>query len=138
MAANTAPIFGKTPHVSWATSNVITGNTAKDGASGTIYEVFTAGLDGSYVQKMVFRPRGTNVATVARVFVNNGGVTTSAANNILIAEVPLIAVTGSETAAITGNELPLNITLPAGYKLFVTLGTTVASGVSVTAFGVDY
>lgn len=138
MAANTAPIFGRNPRASWSTSNVTAANTAKDGASGTIYEVFTAGVDGAYVTKLIVRPRGTNVATVMRVFINNGSATTSAANNTLVAELSLIATTGSETAAIIGTDLPLNLPLPAGYKLFVTIGTGVSAGFSVAAVGADY
>jgi hypothetical protein len=138
MAANTAPIFGRLPEAQWNTTNITAANTAKDGASGTVYDLFTAGVDGSYLVKMVIRPRGTNVATVMRVFVNNGSATTTAANNSLVAEITLPATTNTETAAINGVEVPLNMPLPGGYKLFATIGTGVAGGFSVTVFGADY
>jgi hypothetical protein len=138
MAANTAPIFGRLPEAQWNTTNITAANTAKDGASGTVYDLFTAGVDGSYLVRMVIRPRGTNVATVMRVFVNNGSATTTAANNSLVSEVTLPATTNTETAAINGVEVPLNMPLPGGYKLFATIGTAVAGGFSVTTFGADY
>lgn len=139
MAAGTNPIFVDTPRISWATSAVTAANTAKDGASGTVYSVFTAGADGSYVTKLVARAAGTNAsATSMRVFINNGGATTTAANNILFTEMTLPATTLSEVAALPAYEVPLNIALPASYVIFVTIGTAVAAGYYVSAVGGDY
>ena len=84
------------------------------------------------------RPRGTNVASVLRVFLNNGASNATAANNVLIAELSLPATTLSEVAALSGNELPLNIPVPPGYRVTVTLGTAVTGGYAVTGFGGDY
>ena len=101
--------------------------------------MFTAdATNGSYLQKLVLRPRGTNVASVMRVFINNGSSNATAANNALIAEVSLAATTNSETAALAGNELALNIPVPPGYRVMVTLGTAVAGGYAITAMGGDY
>lgn len=137
MAANTDPIFSKVPKVQW-TNGVTAANTAKDG-TGTVDTVFTAdAVNGSYLQKLTIRPRGTNVATVLRVFVNNGGDNTVAANNALIAELSLLATTNSEIVSIIGNEVPLNIPLPPGYRVNVTLGTAVAGGFAIAGFGGDY
>ena len=137
MPANNAPIFSKAAHVEWA-NGITAANTAKDG-TGTVDTIFTAdATNGSYLQKLVIRPRGTNVATVLRVFLNNGATNATAANNVLIGEVSMPATTNTETAAIIGSELPLNIPIPAGYKVNVTLGTAVAGGYAVSAFGGDY
>jgi hypothetical protein len=136
MVANTAPIFSDTPHAEWA-NGITAANTAKDG-TGTVDTVFTAAADGSFVQKLIVRPRGTNVASVLRVFLNNGSTNATAANNVLIEEIGLPATTNSEVAAIAGMQLPLNIPIPAGYKINVTLGTAVAGGYAVTAVGGDY
>lgn len=134
---NTAPIFSKVAHVEWA-NGITAANTAKDG-TGTVTSVFTAdATSGSYLQKLVVRPRGSNVASVLRVFLNNGGSTATASNNALIAEMSLAATTNSETAAIMGYEVPLNIPVPPGYAVNVTLGTAVSGGYAVTAFGGDY
>ncbi|MDZ4311299.1 MAG: hypothetical protein U1A24_12195 [Cypionkella sp.] len=137
MPGNTSPIFSKVAHVEWV--NAITAaNTAKDG-TGTVETVFTADAsNGSYLQKLIVRPRGANVASVLRVFLNNGASNTTADNNVLIAEVSLPATALSEVAALSGNELPLNIPVPPGYRVNVTLGTAVAGGYAVTGFGGDY
>lgn len=137
MPGNTSPIFSKVAHVEWV-NGVAAANTAKDG-SGTVDTVFTAdATNGSYLHKLVVRPRGSNVATVLRVFLNNGSSNAVAANNALIGEMSITATTNSETAAIAGYELPLNIPVPPGHRVLVTLGTAVAGGHAVTAFGGDY
>lgn len=131
MAAS--PLFASTPQASWAT--LTAANTAKDG-TGTVATVFTADATaGSFLQKLIFRPAGTNVATVARVFLNNGSTNATASNNTLIGEVGLGATTLSEVAAIAGAELLLNLQIPPGYKILVTLGTAVAAGYAITALG---
>lgn len=136
MPGNAAPIFSKVAKINWGV--ITAANTAKDG-TGTVVTVFTAdATNGSFVQKLIVRPQGTNVASVLRVFLNNGSVNTTAANNSLVAEIGLPATTNSEVAAIAGMELPLNIPVPPGYKLNVTLGTAVAGGYAVTAVGGDY
>jgi hypothetical protein len=136
MTANTAPIFSKAARVQWA-ANITAANTAKDG-TGTISTVFTAGAEGSFLQKLVVRPKGTNVASVLRVFLNNGLTNATENNNVLIAEQGLTATTLSEIAAIAGYDVPINLPIPAGYTVFVTLGTAVAAGYAVAAFGGDY
>jgi hypothetical protein len=87
---------------------------------------------------MRFRALGTNVVTVARIFINNGGVTGTTENNTLWDEITLPAVTVSEISALPTYELPLNFALPPGYKLFVTVGTAVAAGYDVTVIGGKY
>lgn len=137
MPANQTPIFSKVAHMEWA-NGITAANTAKDG-TGTVDTVFTADAsNGSYLQKLVVRPRGANAASVMRVFLNNGSSNAAAANNALIAEVSLIATVTTEVAAIAGTELPLNIPVPPGYRVMVTLGTAVAGGYVVTAMGGDY
>ena len=138
MAANTAPIFTLLGDIEWGTTTLATANTAKDG-TGTVLNVFTAdATNGGFVQRVRFRTAGTNVATVARVFINNGSANTTAANNILFDEITLPASTISETSAQPVYELPLNFALPPGYKLNVTAGTTVAAGYYVTVIGGRY
>ena len=137
MAANTAPIFSIAGDVEWGTTAITTANTAKDG-TGTVLTVFTADVDGAFVQRIRFRAAGTNVATVARVFINNGSANSTPANNILYDEITLAATFLSEVSALAVYELPLNFALPPGYKLNVTLGTTVAAGYYVSVIGGKY
>lgn len=137
MPGNTAPIFSKVAKASWI-NGITAANTAKDG-TGTVDTVFTAdATNGSFLQKLIIRPRGTNVASVLRIFMNNGLTNATAANNCLIGEVSLPATTSSEVAAIQGTEVNLNIPLPVGYKINVTLGTAVAGGYAVSGVGGDY
>lgn len=137
MPGNTSPIFSKVAHVEWV-NGVTAANTAKDG-TGTVDTVFTAdATNGSYLQKLVVRPRGTNVASVLRVFLNNGASNATATNNIMVGELSLAATTNTEVAALSGYELPLNIPVPPGYKVTVTLGTAAAGGYAIAAFGGDY
>lgn len=143
---NQNPIFTLTPRVAWASVDdnsgatagpVKTANTAMDG-TGFVAPVFTAGTNGSYLQRLIARPAGTSVATVLRVFLNNGSTNATAANNILIAEATLPATTASANSALQSIELPLNFAIPAGYIINVTLGTTVAAGYYVSVLGGDY
>ncbi len=137
MPANTAPIFTLTPAIHWGVT-ITAANTTTDLTSGTIYDIFTGGTEGSYVQKIRFRHAGTNVATVARVWINNGSVTTTAANNSLWDEITIAANTVSQVAASTNYELPLNYALPSSYRIYVTIGTAVAAGLDITVIGGDY
>lgn len=139
MAANVQPIYSKTADIQWSTSTVLAANTTTDLTSGTIYHVFSADTtNGGYVQRIRFRPLGSNAATVARVWINNGGDTTTASNNTLWDEIAIPLTTVSQTAALATFELPLNFPLPANYKLYVTLGTVVLAGFDVTVIGGKY
>ena len=137
MPGNAAPIFSRIARANWV-NGITAANTAKDG-TGTVDTVFTAdATNGSYLQKLIIRPRGTNVASVLRVFMNNGLTNVTAANNVMIAEIGLVATTNTEVAALSGQEIPINLPIPPGYKINVTLGTAVAGGYAVTATGGDY
>lgn len=141
MARNTLPVFAGAPQVEWDSGGaaLTTGNVTKDGTSGTLHTVFTAGADGSLLEKIVFQPIGGNVATACRIFVNNGGSTGTAANNNLIDQFSLPLVTGFvETAGAIPIERYLNLRLPAGYRILVAIGTTVASGWRITGVGQSF
>jgi hypothetical protein len=138
MAQNTSPIFSLTGNIDWGTTALTAANTAKDG-TGTTLNVCTAdATNGSFVQRIRFRAAGTNVATVARVFINNGSSSATPANNILWDEITLSATTLSEVAALATFELPLNFVLPAGYTLLVALGTAVSAGYYISTIGGNY
>lgn len=139
MPANKEPIFTLAPDIQWPPTAVTAANTTVDLTSGTIYELFDAdATNGGYVSKLIARAMGTNVATVLRVWINNGGSTAVAANNNLIGELTLPATTVSQVAAQAPYELPLGFALPAAYKLYATLGTAVAAGYNVTVIGGKY
>lgn len=164
MAANTSQIFSKVGNIGWC--KLQAANTATDGtgtldAAGTatsttshLGTLFVAdATNGSRVERVRFMAEGTNVATVCRIFINNGSSNGTAMNNMLIAEVTLPATTASNSAVInTIIEMPipynavsstsdisaLPLILPPGYKLMACLGTAVASWWDVTAFGGNY
>ena len=147
MAQNTNPIFPLTPVNSWvsgaaATAGTpgLTANTSKDAASGTIYgPIFTGkAVDGSRLDFIKVRALGTNVATVIRIFINNGSATTTAANNALYIERSLPSTTVSETSEQPDIIVPMGISIPAGYRIYATFGTAVAAGFHLTAIGGDY
>jgi hypothetical protein len=139
-------VFSLVPVISWASVDdnsgatagpLLSANTAMDG-TGFVAPVFTAGTNGSYLQRLIARPVGTNVASVLRVFVNNGSTNATQANNVLIGELTLPATTATAVAAMQPVELPLNFALPAGYVINVTLGTAVAAGYRVSLIGGNY
>lgn len=132
---NTTPIYSGNPNTAWGT--VATANTAKDG-TGTVVTVFTAGADGGRVDYLRIRAAGTNIATVLRVFINNGSTNATPANNTLFTESTIAATTLSEVAALAETTITLGLSLDAGYKILITIGTTVAAGLAVTGVGGDY
>ncbi len=139
------PIFPVKQNVSWG--NISAANTAVDG-TGTVVTTFTAGANGSKIDQIKIRSLGTNVATVLRLFVNNGSTNATAANNTLIHEVTIPATTVSQTAALADNDVTITKDttstvcpipyLPPGYKINVTVGTAVAAGLQITVHGADY
>jgi hypothetical protein len=145
MPANTSPIYsivGAVDSVASNESGLVVGPTANTSqtGSGTMYKAFTAGANGSYVQKMRFRPVGSPAATVCRVFISSSS-TTSTTATWLYDEITLPAVTVSQTAATSVFELPLNIALDPNYLLYVTFGTSTGSagtGYSVVTIAGDY
>lgn len=72
MAANNDPIYSKRGAITRA---VLLKTAANDYFGVSIYnkEVFTAeATNGSYLQRLRFKAVGTNVATVARIYLNDG------------------------------------------------------------------
>jgi len=137
MAGNQLPIYSKVGDIQFGTAVFATGSTTKDGTTSTV--VFTAdATNGGWVERIRFRAAGTNIATVARIWINNGAAIGTATNNILWDEITLPATTLSEVAAQPNYELPLNVALPPGYRIAVVLATTVAAGYYVTVTGGKY
>lgn len=146
MPANTSPIFPLTAKISWVSGTGATAgtpglaaNTTTDLTAGTIYgPVFTAATNGSRLDFLRLRALGTNAQTVVRVWINNGSVTTTAANNTLFFERTIASSTVSQTAEQLDNSIPLNISLPNTYRIYLTFGTAVAAGFHASVVGGDY
>ncbi len=145
MAANTSPIYTLLGDVS---SNAGTGmaptftTAAADytGATATHNKVvFTAdATNGGFIQRLRFKAIGTNTASVARIFINNGSANTSAANNSFYGEITLPATTAIATAATSEIDYHMNFALNPGFTIYVGIGTTVAAGWVCVAIGGKY
>ena len=135
---NFAPIFTRVPSALWAT--LLAANIAKDGTGTTALVMVADATEGGNLGMIVAEPLGTNVATVLRVFLNNGLVTTTAANNSLIGQISLPATTLSETTTATMQavERVFNRPIPPGHRIYVCLATAVLAGWQITAPAGDY
>ena len=138
MAANTAPVYSRLGAIGLTTGITGAANTY-DGAGANDTLVFTGdATNGNFVQRLRFKAKGTNTASVARVYINNGLTNGTAANNTFYGEVSLPATTATATAATVDIDYPLNFALPPGYRIYVGLGTAVATGWTVTTIGGVY
>ncbi len=128
MPVNTSPIYSGTGQIGFTT--VLTAaNNAYDANASNGVTLFVAQPSGSFLQRIRFKASGSATATVARVFLNNaGGVTSSAANSVLFDEITLAATTATSASATTTFELPMNIALPSGSAVVVTIATAQAAG----------
>lgn len=149
MAGNSDPIYSKVGDIQWSgtsalfTSAMTAGNVSSyDGTDANVKQIFLAeATNGGYVQRIRAKCcalTGTSAASVLRIWINNGSTNATAVNNVLVGEVGLPAVTNTVVAATPDVDLPLNIALPAGYKLYAGLGTAVTTGWAVTAIGGKY
>jgi hypothetical protein len=143
MPANNLPIYTKTPDVSSNNSTTLgtvltTATGDYTGQSANHVLEHTAGSNGSYIRKLRFKAIGTNVATVARIYINNGSTNATAANNSFFGEVSLPATTASNSATTPDMDYVMEIALPASFRLYVGLGTTVAAGWNCIAVAGQY
>lgn len=148
MPGNPQPIFSRIGDVSCNVGIVVTANVGQTlttaaadytGISLNNKVVFTSDpINGSFIQRLRLKALGTNVASVARIYVNNGGSQTVAVNNVLIGELTLPATTAIATAATIDLDYPLNMALNPGFTILVGLGTTVAAGWVASAVGGRY
>lgn len=142
MAANTSPIYTRTPDVQWVES-MTAANTTLDLTSGTSYLLYTAdATEGGYVRYVVIKanPANNTAATVFRLWLNNGSTTGTAANSALLREVALVATTASNTTPTPEFVIPVWEAIPPGYRLYLTMGTAPGGSgeFTATAFGGKY
>jgi hypothetical protein len=121
-----------------------TANTAFDGTGtiGTdIFVAFTAdATNGSFLRSVVakIRSTGVGVASVLRLYINNGSANGTNTNNALYKELSIPAITANQTAATPDFEIPCNIMLPPGYRILYTFGTAPVNTWMVFGVGGDY
>jgi hypothetical protein len=151
MAANTNPIFGRTPDVQVGGSVLgPTAVTLQDGTGATPIVFMADATEGGFVDEIRLKSVGSPAATVCRIFlctstVASGsftaGTTNTAANTAMIAEISLAAVTTSNTVAQNDISIPIRKAIPAGMKLLIGFATSTGSagtGYAVTTFGTKY
>jgi len=142
MPANTAPIFPLTPNVGVMNALLTTAMTNTKAFDGTdtagtaLVLAMTAGANGARLDSIDVRvtstngaaASGTTSATLVRFWLNNGSANTTATNNQLLGEleIPAVANVALATAKNPVFTLPINKSIPAGYKVYA--GTTVAVG----------
>lgn len=150
MPANTSPIFALTPNI--GDVNILTTSTmTRSDGVGTIgtnlFLAFTAGANGSFIQRVRFIPVAsaaavTSVATTLRVFLSslNTGTTTTS-NAFLIAEISVPAIsTANSTNAVNYYEIPLNLAIPTSQYILVSqhVAQTTNQNWQAMVFGGDY
>lgn len=150
MPANTSPIFGLTPNISSVNITTTAAQARSDGLVGAIgtaqFLAFTAGANGSFIQKVRFMSVATTpttgVATVLRVHystVNTG--TPTAGQVFLLGELSVPAVpSANATNATSYYELPLNFAIGTGEYILVSQHTaqTTNQNWQATVIGSDY
>lgn len=136
MAANTAPLFPLTPNNGVFGVVLTTGANNYDGTNAAAALIYTAGTNSDKISKLTLKAIGSNIATVVRLFLNNGtGGVGTAANNIFFAEFSLPLTTGSASIQTEPFEFPINKAIAQGCKVYALLGTTVAAGYAVSMDG---
>ena len=134
MTANTQPIFSlkgdqSTDLSTGMGTHLLTATGDYTGVSANHVLVYTANAtDGGYLEGIWFTPEGTNTASVARVYINNGSSNTTATNNRYLGAQTLPATTATNVAAESRIFFPMGIALKAGFRVYAGLGTTVAAG----------
>lgn len=144
MPGNSEPIYTRVGDLSsngstGMASTLTTATGDYTGASANHVLVFTAdATNGGYVQKLRFTAIGTNTASVARIYINNGSANTTASNNSIFGQVSLPATTAINTAATVEIDYPMGVALNPSFRIYVGLGTTVAAGWVCVAVGGKY
>ena len=156
MPANTSPIFPVAP-CALAAQNVLlstamTSTKAFDGTETTgtaMALVATAGSNGARLDQLTINytgtngaaPSGTSTATVVRLWLNNGSANTTATNNSFLNNIAIPAQVYINTTQMPVGIVPLNISIPAGWKLYAGLTTAMGGtncALSVVAQAGDY
>lgn len=140
MAANTAPIYGRTPDLQVCGSVIgSAANTATDGTGANISLIYTAdATEGSFVSCVRLKAISTIAATVARFWVCTAtgaftpGTTNTAANTTMLGELTVSGWSASNNLASPVYEFPVNMPLNASFKILVSFGTS--TGAATTGF----
>lgn len=137
---NNDPIYSRAGDVQSA-AYIATAANADSTGGGTLQTLYQSDTtNGGFVQKIIVKPIATTAAattaTSMRFFLSSitGTFTgNSSANTWLIGELTLTSSTLSATVAQVQYELPLNFAVPAGWRIVVGFGTTLAANTGYVA-----
>lgn len=121
MAANTEPVFAKTPICKVAA--VSTANTNRDG-TGTIVDILTAGSDGCRVEEIVVKATADPADSIVTIFIHNGSAYFIWDEFDLGNPAAGSATVESYRAARTYD----NLVLESGYKVAAAITATLTAG----------
>jgi hypothetical protein len=144
MAGNAAPIYSKAGNTSTNGTTgmgqlITTGTNDYTGIGANATLCWTAdATNGGYIERIRFKAGGTNVANVARIYLNNGSTPTTAANNFFYGEVTLPATTAVTNAATVDIDYPMGFALPAGFRVYFQLAVNAAAGWAGMGIGGSY
>jgi hypothetical protein len=128
MSANTQPIFTTVPHVG-TTGPILTAAADYTGLGAANATAFIAKSNGSFISSIRFKALGTNVASVARVFLNNGASPRAA-------QINSVSGTPTGTPSSTGGTLASGSYFAKIYAVdqfgAVTLASSETASISVT------
>jgi len=144
MPANTSPIYtliGDVSNDGTTGMNQLVTAAANDytGIDADVSLIFTAdATNGGYIQRIRFKAGGTNVASVARIYINNGATPATATNNQFYGEVSLPAITAIATSATIEIDYPMSFAINPGFRIYFGLATAVAAGWVATVVAGKY
>lgn len=139
MPANNYPITVLTANI--GTARITAANTARDGSGANIITCFTAGTNGSRIERITViesdaAASSTAVAQVVRFWLHDG------TNFRLYKELLMTSIAGSNTAVSSTNNyyIPGGLFIPSGWTLRCasTLGSTTTGQLDVVVEGADY
>ena len=155
MAANTTPIYTITPNVNGVKIVQTNAQVKSDGTSAAsgadmMYKVFSAGTNGSYLEKIRFTPVAeaalATTPTTLRIYVSSIATPdltpTTNANTFLLFETAASATitAASLTVASPYYEIVLNISIATGQYIHVSQAIAQANAVKwqAIAYGGDF
>jgi hypothetical protein len=143
MPANTRPIYTITPTIT-IVSGIAAALSAANLTTGTlatnVFVVQTAGANGAYAEgvRLKAQPLTATVACDARIYLNNGGVISTAGNSSFLAELQIPATSASTTIPTPEFYIPIEKRLPASWRVLLLISAFSTGAFDAHGFGADY
>ena len=121
-------VYGPTGSIAWSWAPQ---------AGAVSYRIYVGNVNAAAALNRYF-VSATNSYSQTSMYINGAYDDPAVGNNKLYGEVSLPAITASAAAATPDVDYMMNFPLPPGWKVYVGLGNTVASGWMVVPIGGDY